>query len=47
MIEKYYVCPNCGDLRTESELAEEVEFAGGNGMCMCEFMATDPDTGEV
>jgi len=34
--EKYYICPNCGELNTETQILEEV-VGGSCGMCYCEF----------
>jgi len=34
--EKYYICPNCGELNTETQILEEVG-GGSCGMCYCEF----------
>ena len=34
--EKYYICLSCGDLKTETEILEEVGL-GSCGMCYCEF----------
>jgi len=34
--EKYYQCPNCSDITTESDILEECS-SGGAGMCYCEF----------
>jgi len=36
-MEKYYKCPNCGDLITESAILTEIEIMGGGDMCMCQF----------
>jgi len=44
--EKLYRCPICGDIVTEEELELEMKF-GGTGYCYCEFMETDPETGDV
>ena len=41
-----YKCPACGRIITEEQYIEEQE-SGGGGYCLCEFSATDPDTGEV
>ena len=32
--EKYFICPSCGDLKTRTELTQEVS-SGGYGMCDC------------
>ena len=32
--EKYFICPNCGDVKTRTELNRE-STAGGYGMCDC------------
>lgn len=34
--ESYYICPNCGELTTETDRLEECG-SGGNGYCGCEF----------
>ena len=34
--EKYYICPNCKDLKTESEILNGIGN-GSCGMCYCEF----------
>lgn len=34
--EKYYLCPNCNDLTTETQILEEISI-GGLGMCSCKF----------
>jgi len=34
--EKYYICPNCGDLTTQTKILEEIS-GGSCGMCYCEF----------
>ena len=46
MRETYYVCPSCGILTTETEILEEIG-CGSIGMCMCEYMVTDEDSGNV
>lgn len=34
--EKYYICPECGDLTTETKILEECSN-GGMDMCYCKF----------
>ncbi|MEK6823988.1 MAG: hypothetical protein AABY06_03035 [Nanoarchaeota archaeon] len=34
--EKYYICPKCGALNTETQTLEEISN-GSCGMCYCEF----------
>ena len=34
--EAYHICPNCGELNTETSILEEVS-EGSCGMCYCEF----------
>jgi ATP-dependent helicase/DNAse subunit B len=36
-IEKYYICPSCATLITETEILNECE-EGGNGLCDCDFI---------
>lgn len=41
MKEKYYMCPNCGDLTTELKRTEKIEDRGNPGMCMCKYSDYD------
>lgn len=34
--EKYYTCPSCGDLVTETQILEDCSN-GSCGMCYCQF----------
>ncbi len=43
--EKYYICPICAELVTESERLKSAENSGANGMCYCPF--TEPFWNEV
>lgn len=43
---RYYMCPECKDVKTWEEILEDCS-QGGTGLCDCKFMAKDPDTGEV
>ena len=36
-MEKFYICRECGELTTESEISRDIEFSGGPGMCSCKF----------
>ena len=44
--EQKFICPKCKDIVTEKDILDECAN-GGMGMCMCEYMAEDPDTGDV
>lgn len=44
--EKYFKCPNCNELTTQSEINDEISKMGGMGMCMCEFMSRD-ENGDI
>ena len=35
--EKYFICPSCGILQTESEILKDVRMSGSVGMCYCQF----------
>ena len=34
--EKYFMCPSCGELETQTGMMEAIS-SGGQGMCYCEF----------
>ena len=36
--ERYFKCPSCGEVTTQSKIDYEVEFCGSVGMCYCEYM---------
>lgn len=36
MKNKYYICPNCGELTTEKEILEDIS-CGGSDMCTCKY----------
>lgn len=36
--EKFYICPECGELTTQSRILEEIESQGGPGLCTCMFI---------
>lgn len=34
---KYYICPQCGDLKTDEQINDDCS-TGGMGMCSCQYM---------
>ena len=36
-MEKFNICPTCGELKKESDILKEIEAMGGTGMCTCCF----------
>ena len=41
-----YKCDNCGSIVTDEEYDRDQE-QGSGGYCYCEYMETDPETGDV
>lgn len=35
--EKYYRCPQCGELTTESRILAKIEYTRVGNMCLCEW----------
>ena len=35
--ERYFICPNCAQLTTWSDILSEIENSGSVGMCYCQF----------